>query len=260
MNAASRDSMANLDALFEQSAQMTFGEQAAIEGVLARLRPRVSIELGTASGGSLSRIAQWSSEVHTFDFAHRVEETAFPNVTFHRGDSGSRLPEVLRELEARGTVVDFVLVDGDHSPDGVQRDVEALLGSTAVVETVIVLHDTANEGVRQGIRSGHPERHGKVVYADLSFVPTFDPESPVSEAWGGLGLIVVDAERSNWPERRAIKPNVAWSTTTRAAHAWRFVAPGRRLVRPVAYRVRKLVRERARRLEARRASAAGRGR
>ena len=251
--------MANLDALFEQSAQMTFGEQAAIEGVLARLRPRVSIELGTASGGSLSRIAQWSGEVHTFDFAHRVDETALPNVTFHRGDAGTRLPEVLRELEARGMVVDFVLVDGDHSPDGVQRDVEALLGSTAVIETVILLHDTANEGVRQGIRSGHPERHGKVVYADLSFVPTFDPESPVSEAWGGLGLIIVDAPRRNWPQRRAIKPNVAWSTTTRAAHAWRFVAPGRRLVRPVAYRLRKVIRERARRLEARRTTAAGRG-
>ena len=60
--------MAHLDALFQQSAQMTFGEQVAIEGVLARLRPSVSIELGTAEGGSLSRIARWSTEVHTFDF------------------------------------------------------------------------------------------------------------------------------------------------------------------------------------------------
>jgi hypothetical protein len=252
--------MANLDALFQQSAQMTFGEQAAIEGVLACLRPRVSIELGTGGGGSLSRIARWSTEVHTFDFAHRVDEATFPNVTFHRGDSGTRLPEVLRELQARRTFVDFVLVDGDHSPDGVRRDVEALLGSTAVVETVIVLHDTANEGVRQGIRSGHPERHGKVVYADLSFVPTFDPESPVGEAWGGLGLIIVDSERSKWPQPRAIKPNFTWSTTTPAALAWRFVAPGRRLVRPVAYRLRKIVRRRARRLGSRRTSAAGPGR
>ena len=47
--------------------QMTFGERAAIEGMLAQLRPRVAIEIGTAEGGSLERIAYYSERVHSFD-------------------------------------------------------------------------------------------------------------------------------------------------------------------------------------------------
>ena len=47
--------------------QMTFGERAAIEGILAQLRPRVAIEIGTAEGGSLERIAHYSERVHSFD-------------------------------------------------------------------------------------------------------------------------------------------------------------------------------------------------
>ena len=47
--------------------QMSFGERAAIEGVLAQLRPQLAIEIGTAEGGSLERIAAHSERVISFD-------------------------------------------------------------------------------------------------------------------------------------------------------------------------------------------------
>src|SRR4051794_7106237 len=205
--------------------QMALGERAAIAGVLAQLRPRLSIELGTAEGGSLRTIAAWSDHVHSFDFAPAVADPP-PNVTLHRGDSHVLLPLLLRELERAGEEVDFVLVDGDHSADGVRRDVEDLLASAAVRSTVILLHDTANEHVRRGVRAVDFARHPKVRLVDLAFVELQRSTGALREEWGGLGLIVVDGAgnepavmrnivRRPSPLRRALAPA---RTALRRAH------------------------------------------
>src|SRR3954452_25390096 len=99
--------------------QMALGERAAIAGVLAQLRPRLSIELGTAEGGSLRTIAAWSDHVHSFDLATAVADSP-PNITLHAGDSHVLLPALLRAFEGAGERVDFVLVDGGHSSAGVR--------------------------------------------------------------------------------------------------------------------------------------------
>jgi hypothetical protein len=51
----------------EGDSQISFGERAALEGVLAQIRPRVAIEIGTAEGGSLRRIARYSRLVHSIN-------------------------------------------------------------------------------------------------------------------------------------------------------------------------------------------------
>src|SRR3954468_198461 len=195
--------------------QMALGERAAIAGVLAQLRPRLSIELGTAEGGSLRTIAAWSDHVHSFDLAPAVADPP-PNVTLHAGDSHVLLPALLRALEGAGERVDFVLVDGDHSAAGVRRDVEDLLASAAVRRTVILLHDTANEQVRRGLRGVDFARHPKVRLVDLAFVELQRSTGALREEWGGLGLIVVDegdgaavmrnVVRRSPPLRRALAP------------------------------------------------------
>ena len=50
---------------------MSFGERAALEGVLAQLRPRLALEIGSAEGGSLARIAAYACEVHSVDVSLR---------------------------------------------------------------------------------------------------------------------------------------------------------------------------------------------
>jgi hypothetical protein len=178
---------------------MSYGERAALEGVLSQIRPRLAVEIGTAQGGSLERIAAHSDRVHTFDLVEPTGPMRLPtNVTLHVGDSHELLPRLLGELEEDGESVDFALVDGDHTAEGVRRDVEDLLRSPAVSDATVLIHDTTNETVRAGLEQIAYEEVRKVVYVDLDFVPGYlVREEPFHhELWGGLGLIVVDAGRS----------------------------------------------------------------
>ena len=178
--------------------QMSFGERAALEGILSVLKPSLAIELGTAQGGSLRRIAAHSGRVHTFDLQeYPLERRELDNVEFHVGDSHAMLPDTLTSLSAARTNVDFALVDGDHSVEGVRRDVLDLLESPAVRGTVILLHDTANEAVREGIDEVPFEAFPKVTYVELDLVCgyVFREESLRHELWGGLGVVLVDVER-----------------------------------------------------------------
>lgn len=181
--------------IFEGSGwQMSLGERAAVEGVLAQSKPNLAIEIGTADGAGLQRIAAHAAEVHSFD----LTEPSLPvpgNVTLHTGDSHELLPAFLAELAQAGRGVDFALVDGDHSPEGVRRDLEDLLDSSALTRGVILIHDTANERVRRGVESVRFSAWPKVTHVDLDWVPgrLFAEPGLRNELWYGLGLVQVDA-------------------------------------------------------------------
>ncbi len=178
--------------------QMTFGERFALEGLVSQLRPQLAIETGTAQGGSLRRIAAHSAEVHAFDIEPEVAKLGdeIANATIHIGDSSVTLPEVLAGFAAAGRDVDFALVDGDHTFEGVQRDLLALLASDACAQTVIAIHDTANDTVRAGIDALDLPHHPKVVLCMLDFVPGYmvieGHETYSLMGWNGLGLLILD--------------------------------------------------------------------
>jgi hypothetical protein len=183
----------------EGHSQMSFGERAALEGILAQLRPRLAIEIGTAEGGSLSRIAGYSTEVHSIDLTHDELSVEPPDcVTLHAGPSEQLLPGLLDEFDTTGRLVDFALVDGDHSFEGVANDLRVLLRSPATARSVIVVHDSMNEEVRAGIESVGLDDYEKVVYYELDFVPGYMYRGGGAHhaVWGGLGLIVCEAHRS----------------------------------------------------------------
>ena len=180
----------NLAALFDGPQQMSVGERAALEGFLELAKPALAIEIGRAEGGSLRRIAAHSAEVHSLDLVAPPAELAeLEQVHFHTGDSHELLPSLLAELASAGRNVDLVLVDGDHSADGVRRDLEDLLASPAVGRTLILIHDTTNEEVRAGVDRVDLDRAAKVAYADLDAVSgrLFRAESLRNQLWGGLG-------------------------------------------------------------------------
>ena len=159
-----------IDLLTASEWQMTFGERAALEGLLAELEPKVAIEIGTASGGSLRRLAKYSDEVHSFDLVQPPPTMrALDNVTFHTGEvMRCCLSTSSRSLGRRA--IDFVLVDGDHTADGVRRDLDDLLASDAIARCIIVIHDTANEVVRAGLEMVDYDAYPKVKHVDLDFV------------------------------------------------------------------------------------------
>lgn len=177
---------------------MSFGERAALEGLLCQLGPQLAIEIGTAEGGSLARLAAHSAEVHSFDLVEpQPEARNLSNVTFHTGDSHRLLPDLLARLADEGRNVDFVLVDGDHSADGICQDIRDLLNSPAIGQTIIVIHDTMNETVRSGLERVRYAAYPKVAYLELDLVAGYMFREPalLHELWGGLGLVVVDAAR-----------------------------------------------------------------
>lgn len=177
---------------------MSPGERAALQGILAELSPRIAIEIGVAQGGSLRRISARTGHVHAFDLVAAPSGiAALDNVTFHIGDSHELLAEQLGRFTEQDVNVDFVLIDGDHSALGVRRDVEDLLGSPAVSRTLILVHDTANPEVRAGLDAIAFTDWPTLTWVDLDWVPGFVfREGPSrGEAWGGLGILVVDADQ-----------------------------------------------------------------
>jgi hypothetical protein len=179
---------APLELLRDARCQMSFGERAALEGLL-QMRPVVSIEVGCAEGGSLARVAAFSGHVHAFDLREPDPDVlALENVTMHLGDSLQTLPDVLASLRR----VDFALIDGDHSAYGVRADLLAVLDAASTRRTVILLHDTANPEVLAGLRSIDLDFHPRVVYHELALLAGYEfADGPFAgQMWGGLGLIV----------------------------------------------------------------------
>jgi Methyltransferase domain len=173
--------------------QMTLGERAAYEGVLAFTRPVLAVEIGSAAGGSLARTAAWSGHVHAFDLNPPAPDVlALPNVTFHAGDSHQLLPAWLDAAAAAGEVAGFAHVDGDHETAGAARDIADLLGSPGF-DGIMLIHDAANPAVRAGIDWAAPCSFPHVAYADWDFVPGRVGRRPDAEpglAWGGIALII----------------------------------------------------------------------
>jgi hypothetical protein len=196
-----RRTLTDLPAFAASKWQMSTGERSALEGLLCQLKPALAIEIGTAEGGSLERIAAHSDEVHSFDLVEpQLPVAELEHVHIHSGDSHHLLPAKLAELAEEGRNVDFVLVDGDHSSGGVQKDLEDLLDSPAIGNTVIVIHDINNPIVRAGVDAVRYGTYPKVAQVELDCVPGYVFAMPAlrHELWGGLGLIRVDAQRDSY--------------------------------------------------------------
>lgn len=192
--------MRDLPAFSPTPWQMSTGERIALEGLLAQVSPNLAVEIGTAEGGSLSRIAAHAVEVHSFDLVEPQFDMRFENVTLHTGDSHKLLPAALTHFAEEGRNVDFVLVDGDHSTEGVKQDMEDLLESSAVQQTVIVIHDMNNPVVRAGVEAIDYDSYPKVTLVEHDCVAgyLFKEERLHGELWGGLGLVVVDAGQTGY--------------------------------------------------------------
>jgi hypothetical protein len=68
--------------------------------------------------------------VRSVDIDHRVAERLagkFHNVEYRGGDSAEVLDGVVKDINRQPREVGFVLIDEDHSADGVRREIEAVL-------------------------------------------------------------------------------------------------------------------------------------
>jgi hypothetical protein len=182
--------------------QMRPGERAALEALLAQASPALVVEIGRAEGHGTLRLAAHAERVISID--DRGDALAVelpPNVEALVGDSHDLLPALLERLEREGRAVDFAVVDGDHSPDGVRRDLLDLVCSPAVRWASEASHHPPNAGVRRGIANAELHRHPKVAHVDADFVPGAVTTSPDEDpqVWGGVGVVVIDEDARAGP-------------------------------------------------------------
>ncbi|WP_158045242.1 glycosyltransferase [Skermanella pratensis] len=177
--------------------QMHDSERMALTGLLARHKPACSLEIGTYFGGSLSLIAQYSKVVFSVDIDAAVLDRVpdYDNVSFLIGPSTEVVPRLFRALEDEGIDVDFILIDADHSAEGVRRDIEIVLKYVPRKPLLIAMHDSFNPDCRAGIVSADWESSPYAHWVDVDFVPgrivEGEGNAAAGQMWGGLAVAML---------------------------------------------------------------------
>ncbi|MCM1983009.1 class I SAM-dependent methyltransferase [Lyngbya confervoides] len=185
---------------FDLHWQMTNCERFALQDLLRRLQPSLSIEVGTYQGGSLQVLSRFSEKVISIDLnpdvAHKLKGK-FANVEYRSGNSTNLLPELVQQMNEQASELEFILIDGDHSTIGVRRDIEALLKLEPKRRIVIVLHDSFNPDCREGMKTADWHSSPYVQWVELDFIPgvyhyeAYDTAAPRT-MWGGFACAVLD--------------------------------------------------------------------
>ena len=202
--------------------QMLFSERLALTGLLARVRPRYSLEIGTYYGGSLTLIAQFSDRVWAVDVDPEVPARfrVPPNVDIRIGPPEELVEGVLTELEAKGVALNFILIDADHSSEGVRRDIETVIHRPVPPREpcFILMHDSGNPACRKGIMTANWEECPYVQLVELDFVAGQIIEHTVTEdrgeVWGGLAMAYISPR----PRQHPFAVHAGSGTTIAALH------------------------------------------
>ena len=181
--------------------EMVNAEKIALLNLLSDIKPVVSIEIGSREGGSLQLISQLSKTVYSLDIDPSVKKLSekFTNVNFIIGDSKVTLPLLLIDLHNKNEQPDFILIDGDHSAEGVKNDIENILKLKITKPLVILMHDSFNPICRKGMLDVDYTINKHVEKVEIDFVQgIFSPSATTKgEMWGGFGLIYLNPDTNN---------------------------------------------------------------
>lgn len=185
--------------------QMMPWERIALTGVLSRLRPRGGLEVGVYYGGSLTLTSQYAGRIIAIDIDPEVPDRfdVPDNVDLRIGASTEEIPKALRDFREAGVPLEFVLIDADHSAEGVRRDLELVLSYEPDHPMIVMMHDSGNPDTRRGILSVDWNANPHMRFVDCDFVPGQIIEHAIhdgrGEVWGGLGLAYLDAGHRTGP-------------------------------------------------------------
>jgi hypothetical protein len=185
---------------------MSPAERVALLFLLEHLRPKVSIEIGTKNGGSLQVLSKFCDRVYSIDIDPEVPkrlEGQFENVEYLIGPSDSILPSLVDRLQREQTELGFALVDGNHSAEGVRKDIDNLLRFRPAVPFYIIMHDSFNPQCRLGLRNAKWLANKYVHAVELDFVPGVVCPVPAlrNQMWGGFAMgILLPHQREGYLE------------------------------------------------------------
>ena len=127
----------------------------------------------------------------------------FPDVHFIAGKSWEVLPDLLKKISDEQLRLGFILIDGDHTSEGVRNDINAILRNyNPIGRLVILFHDSFNPVCRKGILQAGWADCPFVHYVDIDYIPgtyvddEYNGKTQQNTMWGGFCLAVLEpAER-----------------------------------------------------------------
>jgi hypothetical protein len=181
---------------------MIDAERSAFLALLSILKPQCAIEVGVYKAGSLAILARHCRKVYAIDIDPACAESYsanFPNVTFITGASQDTLPALIDRLQTTTEPLDFVLIDADHTEQGVRRDIESVLRYRPSRPLYIVVHDSFNPGCRRGIKHAAWSENGHIHFVEVDFTTgrLVNDEEAVDyrQMWCGFALAVLLPQR-----------------------------------------------------------------
>jgi hypothetical protein len=155
------------------------------------------LEIGSRNGGSLQMLTRYCDRVISLDVDENVASNLkqkFPDTEFYTGDSKTLLPDILQKMDDEKALPDFIFIDGDHTVEGAATDLRNALGITPRTRTWVLMHDTFNPLVREGVKSCLSGDYPHVHFADLDFAPgiILDSGPLKGEIWGGFSLFILE--------------------------------------------------------------------
>ncbi len=181
---------------------MTDAERATLHSLLTTLKPQCAIEVGVYRAGSLAILAAHCQKVYALDIDPSCESayaSRFPNVVFITGSSAETLPKLINRMQASGEALDFVLIDADHSAEGVRRDINNVLRYRPHRPLYIIMHDSFNPGCRRGMMQANWSNNPYAHMVELDFVVgrfvTKEEGDSYRQMWCGFALGVLLPEK-----------------------------------------------------------------
>jgi predicted O-methyltransferase YrrM len=187
-----------LDTLAGAPAWMTLGERFVLYSLVLGLRPRRVLEIGTFRGGSTLIVAAALDDlgegtIVCVDPAPQVDPLHRQVLANRATILAAASPDALATArEVAGGPFDFALIDGDHTFDGLSRDLEGVLG-VLNDSARILLHDAHYFEVAEAIDACLARHSGELTDAGLVSVEATTHGEPVEGKeifWGGLRLLI----------------------------------------------------------------------
>jgi hypothetical protein len=205
---------------------MLRAEQATLIQVLKSIKPKVAIEIGTYNGGSLQVISDYSEKVYAIDLTPSYRDQRCDNllnVDYLVGDSKRIIPELIRKINDSDDIVEFILIDGDHSCEGVLEDITNVLKLIPKQPITIILHDSFNPACRKGMTIYDYNANPYVNDIELDYVTgAFNHDGLYREMWGGFACIELSpVKRSTTLEVSAYQDQLFKTTYYRSIHFFR---------------------------------------